>query len=409
MSQPAVPDQHDRWRHGLLLLSAASGVRAFAVGLTGVLLGLHLARSGYGAGEVGLVVGAGLGGNAAATLLLAWQPHRLRPRTVLLATTLLSAIGLAALALAAQPKLLVALAFIGLLNGMGRDRGPAQVVEQSLLADRLAHADKARIMTRYTATQDVLGGLGSLAAGLPDILGGDPAATTRTLLLVAAILLLATTAIYLWLLAGEPAPKGNAAPPPGRETRRRVFSLTGLFALDSLGGGFLAGSILTYWFFRRFGVGGEVMGPLFLAAKVLNALSYFAAEALAHRLGLIRTMVFTHLPSSLFLLALPWAPSEWIAIALFLGREALVQMDVPARQAFVAAVTSPGERVYAFSVTGLARNVGWAVGPVLAGGSAELLGLGAPLVAGATLKIVYDLLLYRSWHRLPEGAASEYT
>jgi predicted MFS family arabinose efflux permease len=175
--------------------------------------------------------------------------------------------------------------------------------------------------------------------------------------------------------------------------------LTGLFALDSLGGGFLAGSILSYWFIKRFGLTGEVIGPLFLVARGLNAGSYFVAEALARRLGLVRTMVFTHLPSSAFLLVLPWAPSALVAILLFLAREALVQMDVPARQAFVAQVTRPGERVYAFGVTGLARNVGWAAGPGLAGWSAQTFGLGVPLVIGAGLKMAYDLLLYHSFSR----------
>lgn len=400
------PSSHDaRWRHGLLLLSTAAGIRAFCIGLTGVLLGLYLARRGFTAGQLGVVVGCGLAGNAIATAWLAWSAPTVSRRAVLLVSTVLGGAGLIGAGNVSAPLAIAVVAFVGLVNGMGRDRGPAQVIEQSLLSDRLPISDGARIMVRYTATQDVCAAVGSLAAALPDVLPGDPAETSRMLFVIAGLCSLMPLAIYAWLV---PAEAGKDAPAIDRPqvdsgTRRRIRGLTGLFALDSLGGGFLAGSILSYWFFKRFGLTGEVIGPLFLVARGLNAGSYFAAEALARRLGLVRTMVFTHLPSSAFLLVLPWAPSALVAILLFLAREALVQMDVPARQAFVAQVTRPGERVYAFGVTGLARNVGWAAGPGLAGWSAQAFGLGAPLVIGAGLKIAYDLLLFRSFNR---GVAS---
>lgn len=398
------PSFHEgRWRHGLLLLSTAAGIRAFCIGLTGVLLGLYLARRGLTAGQLGLVVGCGLAGNAVATAWLAWVAPRVNSRMILIGVTVLSGAGLIGVGILSAPLVIAAIAFVGLVNGMGRDRGPAQVIEQSLLSDRFPSADGARVMVRYTATQDVCAAVGSLAAALPDLLPGDPAATSRILFVVAGVCSLIPLAIYLWLVPREAGGQALAIDRPDVDaaTRRRVRGLTGLFALDSLGGGFLAGSILSYWFFKRFGLTGEVIGPLFLVARGLNAGSYFAAEALARRIGLVRTMVFTHLPSSAFLLVLPWAPSGVVAILLFLAREALVQMDVPARQAFVAQVTRPGERMYAFGVTGLARNVGWAVGPGLAGWSAQTLGLGAPLVIGAALKMMYDLLLYRAFVRGP--------
>lgn len=404
MSVPRDEPRRD-WRRLFVLLSAAAGLRAFAVGLTGVLLGLHLARLGLGPSRAGLVIAAGLAGNAVASAALAWLGAGWDRRITLVVTAALSGAGLAAVALFVSPEWLVPAAFLGMVNGMGRDRGPAQVVEQSILADRMPAGAGTGVMTRYTAVQDVLGGVGSLTAALPDILPGDPTAITRVVLLVAGGLLLMSIGLYL---PGVPtgAPAAMAGPTagiaPGTGTRRRVRGLAALFALDSLGGGFLAGSILSYWFFKRFGLAGDIVGPLFLVARGLNAASYFGAELLARRIGLIRTMVFTHLPSSLFLLLLPWAPTPLVAGALFLAREALVQMDVPARQAYVAAVTRRGERVYAFALTGLARNVGWAVGPGLAGWSAQVLGLGAPLVLGAGLKIWYDLLLYRRAGRTAE-------
>ena len=282
-------------------------------------------------------------------------------------------------------------------------------MDQSLLADAHETAGRTAAFTRYTFAQDVLGALGSLAAAAPAVLGAHFGLGTvtayRWTFLGAATLSLAPAALY----ARVRDPNAAAAPDglTGRlrpESRRRVSGLVGLFALDSVGGGFLAGSILSYWFFRRYGLGGEALGPVFFAARALNAASYFGAAALARRVGLIRTMVFTHLPSSVLLLALPFVAAPWLAIALFLVRESLVQMDVPARQAYVAAVTGPGERTFALGVTSLARNVGWATGPGLAGAAMSALGLSAPLFAGAGLKIVYDAALYASYRHVRPAA-----
>jgi predicted MFS family arabinose efflux permease len=204
---------------------------------------------------------------------------------------------------------------------------------------------------------------------------------------------------YHGLDTGRGTSLGRWVPLSG-PARRRVAGLAGLFAVDSLGGGFLAGSILSYWFFRRFGMTGEVVGLVFFAARALNALSYVAAERLAARIGLVRTMVFTHLPSSVLLFALPAVGSAPLAVGLFLVREALVQMDVPTRQSYVAAVTAPGERMFAIGATALVRNVGWACGPPLAGLLIGGLGLGAPIVAGAGLKVIYDLALFGAYRHV---------
>ena len=381
------------------LLLGAAGLRAFTVGLTGVLLGLYLAALGVPPSQLGLVVGLGLAGNAAGTAFVAWLGERLGKRSTLLAASALSAAGLAALALIRDPAWFGLAAFLGLVNGMGRDRGPAQTVEQSLLADASGSADHAAIFTRYTFIQDVLGGLGSLVVGWPALVPGIPTLTAYRWTLAGGAVVSVVPILLYWRLPAltvAPAPElvtGRLSP----TVRGRVASLSALFALDSLGGGFLAGSVLSYWFFQRFGLSGAVLGPVFFAARGLNALSYFASEALSRRIGFIRTMVFTHLPSSLLLLVLPWTPSPAIAIVAFLIREALVQMDVPARQAYVAAVTAPGERTFALGATGLTRNIGWALGPGLAGAAMGAWGLGAPLVSGAGLKMVYDLVLFGAY------------
>jgi hypothetical protein len=279
-------------------------------------------------------------------------------------------------------------------------------MEQSIVADAAPAHRRTAVFTQYALIQDAAGAVGALAVALPALLestGAIPAAIGyRGTLAGGAGLLLLSTALY-GRATGDAA--GGAGLPPAAtlspRSRRRLTGLSGLFALDSLGGGFLAGSIISYWFFQRFGLGGDVLGPVFFGARVLNAASYPVAALLARRIGLVRTMVFTHLPSSLVLLALPLVPGAGLAVGLFLVREALVQMDVPTRQSYVAAVTLPGERTVAMAVTGLVRNVGWAFGPAAAGITMRLLGLGAPLVVGAVLKIGYDVALFAAYRRIP--------
>jgi len=381
------------------LVFAAAGARSTVTGLTGVLLGLYLARLDLPPETVGLVLGLGLTGNACGTALLAARGDRMGTRPVLVAASLLSAAGLGVMAATGHPALLGGAALLGMVNSMGRDRGVAQAVDQTLLADWGGDAARTRLFTRYTIVQDLLGALGSLAAAAPAALIAalalTPLAADRWVLRAAGAVSLVAAALYLRVPTGRSRQQAPVSLAPA--SRRRLKGLAALFALDSLGGGLIAGSVLSYWFFRRFGLDGGALGPVFFAARMLNALSYVAAEHLARRIGLVRTMVFTHLPSSLLLLALPFMPTPGGAIALFLLREALVQMDVPARQSYVAAVTLPGERAYAFGVTGVVRNVGWAFGPPLAGLAIGTYGLGAPLVIGAGLKALYDLALFAGY------------
>jgi MFS family permease len=337
------------------------------------------------------------------TALVAWQGDRLGARRTLLAATLLGGLGLVLLAGASSLEGAVAAAAIGMLNGMGRDRGPASTLEQSVLAG----ADPGRrtaLFVRYALVQDAGAALGAAAAVLPGgldaRLGADEPLGYRLLLLGLGTMTLAGAFLYLALPPDPPRGRGRPVKRVSAPTRRRVAGLSALFALDSLGGGLLAGAILAYWFFERFGIGAGAIGGVFVAARVLNALSYLAAEHLARRIGLVRTMVFTHLPSSALLALLPLVPTATLAIGLFLLREALVQMDVPARQSYVAAIVGLDERTYALGATSLARYTGWAAGPALAGAAIGALGLGAPLFAGAALKAGYDLLLLAGYRSL---------
>jgi predicted MFS family arabinose efflux permease len=183
-------------------------------------------------------------------------------------------------------------------------------------------------------------------------------------------------------------------------TRSVVRRISSLFALDAGGGGFLADALLAYWFFQRFGMNEQSLGVLFFVVRVLNATSHIGAAWLAGKIGLVRTMVFTHLPSSLFLLLVPLAPSFPIAAALLLAREALVEMDVPTRQSYLAALVQPHERVYASGITNLTRTACWAATASTAGALMQHVAFSAPLILGGSMKVTYDVLLYRQFRHL---------
>jgi len=257
----------------------------------------------------------------------------------------------------------------------------------------------------YNVVLDASGAVGALAGALPIALqnwiGIGILPAYRWLFFSYTALNLTSALLYLFL---DSQVESRAVTGAEREltrvtpqTKRVVWRIATLFALDSAGGGFLADALLAYWFFLRFGVNEKQLGVLFFVVRILNALSHLGAAWLAKRIGLVRTMVFTHLPSSLFLLAVPLAPNFRIAAVLLLSREALVEMDVPTRQSYVAALVQPHERVYASSVTNLARTGGWAVTASAAGALMQHVAFSAPLALGGSLKILYDVLLYRSF------------
>ncbi len=382
------------------LVLIAATARGVVSGMTGVLLAVYLAMRGLDAGAIGVVVSAGLAGMMAGTALVTFTGDSLGRRRLLVAFTLLAGAGLVALALVDGLLPLAAVAFAGSVNGIGRDRSPAQVLDQAALADHSEPAARTRVFVRYTLLGDVGGAVGALAAGLPAALvalaGLAELAAFRWMFSAAGALTIMSCLAYALLPADARTAAAPAAAPSWRRLKGRATTLASLFAIDSLGGGFLAGSILAYWFFARHGLSAGTLGVLFFLARALNAASYLLAERLAERIGLVRTMVFTHLPSSAVLLALPFVPLP-AAVALFLVREALVQMDVPTRQSYVAAVIPAADRTAALGLAGLARNTGWTVGPALAGVAMASFGLAAPLIIGAALKMGYDVALFASF------------
>jgi predicted MFS family arabinose efflux permease len=215
------------------------------------------------------------------------------------------------------------------------------------------------------------------------------------------VLLLVTALLYPGLSPAAERAAPPRASPPSEQTRSALWRLSALFGLDSLAGGFLTTALLSFFFFERFGVSEGTIGLLFFGARVANTASHFGAAWIAARIGLVRTMVYTHLPSSLLLLTVPFAPTFPVAAALFLLREGLVEMDVPTRQSYVMAIVRPEDRTFASGVTNLVRLGGWAVAPAFAGALMQGASLGAPIFVGAGMKILYDVLLFVAFKERP--------
>ncbi len=393
------PGRGDRWR-----LTAAAFLRALATAGVGVLLGVYLPRQGLSAGEIGWVSSAGLGGAALAALAVTLRGDRWGRRVTLRWLAVVGALGTATLAVAPGPGLMAAAAFLGMVNAMGRDRGAAQILEQAALPSTTTDTGRTSTFAWYTALQDAGHALGSLLAGLPALLatalGASALAGERLGLLLLPLLGLASLVLYSGL---SPATESGAARVAARlslASRANLARLSTLFAVDGIGGGLLVTTLLAYFFFERFSAPAPWVAALFFGARVANALSHFAAAWLARRIGLVNTMVFTHIPSSLLLVAVAAAPSLPVAAALFLLRECLVEMDVPTRQSYVMAVVAPGERTVAAGVTNLVRLAAWAAGSVAAGVVMEHVALATPLLLAAGLKIGYDLALFAAFRRV---------
>jgi MFS family permease len=392
----------------LRLINAAGFLRSLGVGLTGVILGIYLFRAGMSSFRIGLVVGAGLAGSALATAVLSFAGDRLGRRNSLVALSLLTAVGALALALLPSLPLLLMMAFVGMLNGTGTDRSPSYALDQAVVPGLVTDTRRTWTLAWYSLLLDGGGAMGALGAGLPGFLqhrfNFSVLGSYRMVFVSYSVLCLLLVAVYLLLSPAveiaNPATFGKMRAGIAPQTRRVVGRLTALFSLDAFGGGFLTDALVAYWFFRRFGIAEHELGVVFFAVHVLNAGSHLGAAWLARRIGLVNTMVFTHLPSSLFLMAAAFAPSFRWAVLLFLCREALVEMDVPTRQSYVAALVRQNERTFASGITNLARNVFWAVGSSAAGFLMQNFAFSAPLVIGAGTKIGYDILLFHGFRKV---------
>jgi MFS family permease len=401
-------------RHDASLIYIAAFLRSATVSLVGVTIAIHLANLGFSAARIGLLIGIGLAGSSLATVVVSLRGDSWGRRRVLVALTMLTAIGYLALAAFTDGAVLLPLAFIGMLNGMGRDRGAASALEQAILPATVPDDQRTWSLAWYNLVLDSGHAVGALAAVMPTLVTRavfvGPDVAHRITFAMCAVAILLSIALYLALTPSIDvgSRRLRAAAPVDPRSKRVIARLALLFGLDSIGGGFLNSALISYWFFRQYGTSEADLAVLFFAARVLNALSHVVAAWLSRRIGLLNTMVWTHLPSSLLLMVAPASGSAAIAAALFLAREALVEMDVPTRQSYVMAVVKPGERTFASGVTNVTRNVAWAVGPSVAGVVMQHVALAGPLIVGGGLKIAYDLLLYRAFRhvRPPEEKAA---
>ncbi len=400
-------------KRDLSLIIAAGFLRSVTVGFIGVVLAVYLFRTGLSTLQIGLIIGAGLAGAATATTVSGFRADLMGRRRALVTLTTLTALPPFVLAFRPTFWTILPVAFVGMLNAMGADRSAAFAIEQAILPGLVHDSKRTWTLSWYNVALDTGTALGSLLGGLPVLLGRITGAGLlagyRHTLYGLGLLSASTAFAYLWLSPSvEVDSERKVRHAVSAETKRVVARLAALFSLDAFGGGLLADALISYWFFRRFGVSEQGLGLLFAAIHILNATSHLGAAWLARRIGLVNTMVFTHLPSSLFLMAVPFAPSFPVAAALLLFREALVEMDVPTRQSYTAAVVRPEERTFAASATNVARNAGWAASSSLSGVFMHSLCLAAPIFIGTSLKIGYDVALFFSFRALkpPEELAA---
>jgi MFS family permease len=383
------------------VIFSVQAVRAFLYGFSSILIGSSLAATGLDEAAVGSVFTAMLLGMALSTLAVGrWGEPLGRRRTYVWLLALMGVAG-TAFALTGFVPLLVLAALTGTLSTDPNESGPITSVEQAMLASQPA-SERSRVYGRYNAVAYLAGAAGALAAGGPsalrDLLAGLPP-DQRWLLLMpigAALCVLLARRLTAGVEVGDGLP---AAERGLRRSRGVVRRLAALFALDAFAGGFIVQTFLAFWFGRQFGADADVIGLAFFGVGLLQAGSSIAAGWLAGRIGLLNTMVFTHLPSNLLLALVPFAPSLGLALALLLARSALSQMDVPARQAYVAALVDPAERTAAAGYTNAARHLVRPAGPALASASMAM-AAGLPFLVAGGLKVVYDLALYVTFRRV---------
>lgn len=377
-------------------LVATRALRGFADGAVSVLLADYLSSIGLTPFRIGVIVTGTLLGSAALTLAVGLLGHGLDRRRVLIgASVLMFVTGLGFMGVTSFWPLLV-IAVAGTLNPSSGDVSVFLPAEQALLSESAADRDRTALFARYNVSGNLAGALGALASGLPVLvarrMGLDRAFAERSAFVLYAVIAVVVGLMYLRLTPlGDHEEGAKAAPLVA--SRRIVIRLAALFSLDSFGGGFTVQSLLALWLFRRFDVSVEVAGAVFFGAGIAAGFSQLVSAPLASRIGLVNTMVFTHLPANVFLILAAFMPSLPLAITCLLLRMCLSQMDVPARQSYVMSVVPKEERAAAASVTNVPRSLSAALAPLLAGALLSRTSFGWPLLVGGVLKIVYDLLL----------------
>ncbi|HKB11368.1 MAG TPA: MFS transporter [Vicinamibacterales bacterium] len=392
------------------LLFATRFIRLFAYGALSVVLVLYLVGLGLSESDTGLLLTATLLGDTLVSLYLTTHADRIGRRRTLIAGALLMACAGVAFAFTGRMVWLVVAGTIGVISPSGQEVGPFLSIEQAALSQVVQPRARTEIFAWYTLAGSLATAVGALAAGFATSslqTRWAPVDSYRAVVVAYAFvglvlaLLFTRTSAAVEVAAGDSRQRsesllGKFAGLHG--SQRVVLKLAALFSLDSFGGGFVIQSFAAYWFYLRFGVEPKTLGTLFFAANVFAGISALVASRLAHRIGLVNTMVVTHLPSNVLLMLIPLMPTLPLASLMLLLRFSISQMDVPTRQSYTMAVVAPDERSAASGITGVARTTGAALSPLFAGllfARPSLINV--PFFIAGTLKIAYDLLLFRAF------------
>jgi predicted MFS family arabinose efflux permease len=398
------------WRplpHGVtpdaLWILAARGLRAFGDGFVALLMPIYLYEIGYSSFAIGVIVTSTLVGTAVLTLWVGMVASRHSLRRLLAMAALLMAATGTGFALTTEFWPLFVIALVGTMNPTAGDASIFVPLEQTALTATIEPRRRTALFARYSVIGSVASALGMLAAAIPDLLAGwgpwTRAGAMQAMFGLYAVLGIASLLLYRPLSpAIEAAPEAPSA--PLQRSRRLVYGLAALFGMDSFGTGFLVQSLLALWLYQRFHLSVTTAAAILFWSGICSAVSYLAAVPLAARIGLINTMVFTHLPSNILLMLVPFAPDLATAIVLLLARSALSQMDVPTRTSYVMAVVAPAERPAAASVTAVPKTFAWAAGSLISGYLLTLSGFGWPLLIGGAVKGTYDIILLLKFQKV---------
>src|SRR5437016_11366356 len=387
----------------------ARGLRAFGDGFVALLVPIYLIELGFSPLAIGAIVTSTLIGTAVLTLWVGMVANRYSVRRLLLGSALLMAATGAGFAVTSAFWPLLLIAFVGTMNPTSGDASIFLPLEQAALAQTAEPRRRTAIFARYSVIGSLAGALGILAASIPDLAadwGIGRLAIMQLMFIGYAVLGFISLVLYRPL---SPAIEAEATShKPLGQSKRLVYGLAALFGMDSFGTGFLVQSLLALWLYQRFQISVTAAAMILFWSGICSAISYLIAVPIAARIGLINTMVFTHLPSNVLLALVPFAPNLWIAIALLLARSALSQMDVPTRNSYVMAVVAPEERPAAASVTAVPKTFAWAAGSLISGYLMTLSTFGWPLLIGGIVKGVYDILLLINFSKVrpPEEEAA---
>jgi MFS family permease len=389
------------------LLFTTRVVRMFGYGFLSVVLALYLAQRGLSEGEIGMLLTLTLAGDAAITLWITTSADRMGRRRMLIFGAGLMAISGLIFAFTGNYIILIATAIIGVLSPSGNEIGPFLSIEQASLSQLVPDEKRTQTFAWYNLVGSFATATGALVGGfLAQLLqntGYTPLNSYRAVLMGYTLIGVLLIILFLFLSHAVEAPKLAEAITIQRrfglhKSQKVVFKLSSLFALDAFAGALVVQSMVAYWFNVKFGVQPAVLGSIFFAANILAGISALSAAWIAKRIGLINTMVYTHIPSNILLIMVPFMPTLPLAILALLLRFSISQMDVPTRQSYTMAVVDPDERSAAMGVTSIARSVGAMLSPAITGQLLAVAGLmGAPFVIAGSLKIVYDVLIWRGF------------